>query len=897
MSESENVVQKGELVEFKPGLFGIEMPENYGIFIRSFKKKNSKDRYVELYTIKGKQETKHTNMNKKSFGEFIQLKNENLPQGNELNKELRELIKRVNSRAAKVQKAEKESGELSEIALWKKLTSARLYESAKAYSVEELAFVWYGVAIEDLSKNRIKKIKETLESCRHHGQGYFSLQSGNLWWAITDEIRKSVSKEIGELGAMRNKMFHLVEMPVEDSDDPEETEIRRMPLDWDKILFNDAEKGQFSRLQQYMAYFVENDDWSELSLGGTFVWALDGFSLKNYMSYLAEDWVNEGSTSFSDCFVKLLIRTGYWNDSDALLSISKRVVKLAPHFEWETDERIEEIAAKFVEPKETPEVFEGRTDLQHLESYTIDPPTAKDFDDAVAYEITNYGFTLWVHIADVAHYVEKDSSLDIHARGRATSVYLPTKTIPMLPTHLSDNLCSLNEKLPRLAMTVEIHYDKEGKKLFDKCKVHNSVIMVKKNLSYDYVNEQIEAKAEPFTELYKLSELIRKHRRSLNLETDDVRLELTEQMSVSIKTPSPSTKMIEAFMVAANETVAEILQEKSIPVIYRGHPLPDKPNVDRLNAHSKVLNFDINVELPKLEEEKEEEGTSLMDMLSQRGGGNISFTIGGDSDFADQFKSKMEEEPAEDLGPLIKGLAQLSPENQEAVMKPFLAALAYVEKIEDETLQKVGYLTILRTLSRALYSPTNFGHFGLGSTAYLHFTSPIRRYPDVIAHRVCKALIADEPLVYSVEELDTIAEHCNVQSELAERLERNVVGAGFSFLTRNPKYSENKQGVVISITGGAIYVLLPNGIEVKVPLKRITTRATFVDEYASMCFVGFKTIDHIAEEVTVENWRDLLQDNAEDDPVEIIAKLGDKMAVDFVGWNHIDGIVEAAPSL
>ncbi|MHA2249344.1 MAG: RNB domain-containing ribonuclease [Candidatus Kariarchaeaceae archaeon] len=895
------MAKKGELVEFKPGLFGIEIPENYGIFIRSFKKKNSKSRFIELFTTKGTKETKQTNVFKKSLGEVIQLKGHNLPPAKEFSQELKAMILRVKSKTLAMQKVDETLGKLSERDLWKKLLKSKFYEVNKGFSVEELAFIWYGIEIQEISRNRIKKVREILDGSKTYGKGYFDFSSGKkpTWIPITEVQQKEVGMVISQLGGLRNKMFHMIEVSVEDSEDPEETEIIRAPLPWLDIAFTTEEKDLIQKLQEIMRYFVENDSWPATGMGNTHIFELDGFSQRSFISYLAQDWINEGKTSYADSFVKMLIRSSYWNDTEALQVISKRIIKLAPHFEWVTDERIEKIAKKFTEPKDTPGSFDGRRDLQHMEFYTIDPPTAKDFDDAICIETNGDGYILWVAIADVAHYVEKDTSLDLHARGRATSVYLPTKTIPMLPTHLSDNLCSLNAQLPRLAMTAEIHYDNKGNKLLNKCKIHNSVIIVKENLSYDYVNQAINDQQSPFLEYFEFAQLLQKHRKGLKLETDDVRLELGGQMSVSIKSSSNSTKMIETFMVAANETVAEILQEKEIPVVFRNHPLPDGENVERFNAQAKVIGLDYSIVLPKFTEEKEE---SIMDIISSGNAGSItgsiSFTIGGDTDFAKQLESQLTpdgEEKDEDTGTLItKGLAQLTSDQQEMILMPFIKILERIEKLDDDQdKQKLAYLIVLRSLSRALYAAGNFGHFGLGSSSYLHFTSPIRRYPDIIAHRVCKAMITGDELVYSAEEIDEIAQHCTEQSEIAEKLERTVIGVGFSFLTRNPEYSENKQGIVASIAKGGVFVLLPNGIEARIPLSRMTARSVFVDEYGSMAFVGFQSTDHIAEEVTPDNWQELLE--GEEEPVEIIVKLGDKIAVEFTSWDHIEGRVGAAP--
>ncbi len=880
------MVNKGDLVSFKP-THGIEIPENYGIFIERFRKKKSKTHMVKVYTLKGVVEMKQNNLINKSLGKKIQMKGKALPPIKDMKPRLQTWIKDMNAHAARVLETEERVGALSERKLWLKLRKNGIEET----DLTTIMITWYELAIEDINKDKQKELKQLLESNRAYGRGYFD-NIGKSWKLISEDDRKAATDFISKLGNLKNRMFHLIEVPIEE--DSDEMHMIRAPKPWEYIEFAEGDDELIKFLQEIMAYFVEHDNWGKTGLGGTHIHTLDDFSLHDFTSYLAEDWINEGKTSYSDAFVKFLIKTAYWTDTDALLAISKRKVLLAKDFDWETEQRIEEIAAKFKEPKDTPGAFDNRTDFKDLEAYTIDPPSAKDFDDAVSLLRKDDTYILYVHIADVAHYVQKDSSLDLHARRRATSVYLPTKTLPMLPNHLSDNLCSLREQVPRLAMTAEIHYDLDGNKLLDKCRVHNSVILVDKNLSYDMVNEAIDKKEEPFYGLHQFSKILQKHRRGLRIQTDDVRLELGGEMSLSSKTASNSTQMIEVFMVAANETVAEILQREKLPVVYRNHPLPDKEDVLRFNVHAKVIGLDHHIEYPVLFEKKKKERKTFADMLS-KGGGSISFSIGAGSS-ANKLQEEIDAKEEEvDLGKVLAdGLAQLTPEKQEEILLPFREALDKVEAIEDAYDRKLAYLIVLRTLSRALYAPGNTGHFGLGSTAYLHFTSPIRRYPDIIAHRVCKAMIADDDLVYTADEIEDVAIHCSEQSEMAERLERNIVGSGFSFLTRNPDYSENKQGIITSISGGGVFVTLPNGIEARIPLSQMTDGATFVDDYDSMCFLGSKGKFNLEEEITPDNWRELLEVD-EDNPMQILAKLGDKLAITFIGWDLIDGKVTAAP--
>ncbi|RMG37812.1 MAG: RNB domain-containing ribonuclease [Methanobacteriota archaeon] len=900
---------KGELVEFKPGLFGIQAPNNFGIFVRSSKRK--KGVIITLYTLRGMQELKQSNVYKSTFGRSVQLKNGQLPPEKEMRQRLNQWIKEIAKERGESGSAT--GGQLTEKRLWQLL----IKEGKTEFTIEEIAKVWYGK--EEVSKNKVKKIKEVLNPVASPAIGHLYLvdTKRQIWKILTEEEKKAINREIGDLGRIRNKMFHYVEEETEDG----ETITVRKPLPWHKIRFTEEEEELVKKIQSMMDHFVEYDTWPPIGLGNTRVTEIEDFSIHKFITYLAEDWIDEGRTTVADSFVKFLIRTGYWGENDALLKISKRAINLAPDFEWETPEEIEEYAQRFKEPKETPEVFEGRLDLQQMEAYTIDPPTAKDFDDAVSVIEKEDGYELWVHIADVAHYVEKHSRLDLHAQKRATSVYLPTAVLPMLPKRLSDDLCSLREQVPRLAMSVEIHFDKNGKKVEGSEKVHNSVILVKKNLSYDYVNEAIERGEQPFVTYHKLATLIDQHRRSLHLETPEVKLALGKKMSISIKESSPSTKMIETFMVSANEAIGEIFHRAKVPAIYRDHPLPEKENAVKFNGQMKVIGLPLEIDFPEKlfeeeEEEEEEDGEALLEMLKQQGGGSkgpITFSFGGGASFGDIIKGSIEEEDEEeevDLGtPLAKGLAQLPFEKQQEVLEPFIKVLDKIANLDEEDIQRLSYLLVLRVFPQAFYSAANIGHFGLGSIRYVHFTSPIRRYPDIIAHRICKQLIAEgrndgnwhkeeekPDYVYMAEEIENLADHSTEQSVLASKIEKQIVAAGYSFIAKNESL-QNRLGIVSSIFSGGVNVLLPNGIEARIPLRRFTDRPTFVDDFESMCFVGSRSKFDMNTEITPENYKELLKTSSDDkeEPIEIIVELGDKIAVTFTQFNHVEGEIVAAP--
>ena len=333
----------------------------------------------------------------------------------------------------------------------------------------------------------------------------------------------------------------------------------------------------------------------------------------------------------------------------------------------------------------------------------------------------------------------------------------------------------------------------------------------------------------------------------------------------------------------------------------------------------KVIGLPLEIEFPENlfeeEEEDEEDGETLLEKLKQQGSGSgpITFSFGGGASFGDILKDTIEEEEEEeevDLGtPLAKGLAQLSEEKQQEILEPFISVLDRIADLSEEDIQRLSYLLVLRVFPQAFYSAANIGHFGLGSIRYVHFTSPIRRYPDIIAHRICKQLISEgrndgnwpegegEPdYAYLAEEIENLADHSTEQSVLASKIEKQIVAAGYSFIAKNES-SQNRLGIVSSIYSGGVNVLLPNGIEARIPLRKFTDRPTFVDDFESMCFVGSRSKFDMNTEITPDNYKELLQTSSDDkeEPVEIIVELGDKIAVSFTQFNHVEGEIVAAP--
>jgi len=376
------------------------------------------------------------------------------------------------------------------------------------------------------------------------------------------------------------------------------------------------------------------------------------------------------------------------------------------------------------ETKKLPEILDekdylGRDDFRGRNTITIDPKTARDFDDAVDVEVLKDGsFQLGVHIADVSHFVWLDSAMDIEARIRGTSVYFPDRVIPMLPEKVSNGLCSLNPRVDRLAMSVIMHISREGD--VKDYSVHNSVIHSKERMTYEDVQLMIDGDAEVtdrfrhiLPEIQKINKLAllvqrkRQERGAIDFDLPEPMLTYDEMGGVLGIVKSVrhfSNRIIEEFMILANEVVARHLEMRDIPSIYRVHEDPDP---------AKVADF---AEL-----------------------------VAG---FGLRFHPKRAT-PAE--------------------FQKFISSIA--GRPEERML---SYL-MLRSFKQAVYSADNVGHFGLASDAYTHFTSPIRRYPDLVVHRILKSVIERRKSVIPPGQLEAIASESSERERTADQAERELM--------------------------------------------------------------------------------------------------------------------------
>jgi ribonuclease R len=389
----------------------------------------------------------------------------------------------------------------------------------------------------------------------------------------------------------------------------------------------------------------------------------------------------------------------------------------------------------------------GREDFRGLDVVTIDGETARDFDDAVWVDrLPNGNYALQVHIADVSHYVQPGTPIDAEARLRGTSVYFPDRAVPMLPFELSTNLCSLNPHLDRLVLSALMEFDHHGDMVAQK--FVRGVIRSAERMTYTDVHLLLEGSAKlreryraltaRFELMRELAEVLnrkRVRRGSIDFDLPEPLIEFDEWGAMTGVARAPRNiahRLIEEFMLAANEAVAAHLQASGLPSIYRIHEPPDP---------KRVLEF---------EEVAAHFGYSL-------GVGAIPVQKFG---YADKRRDghKVRREI------VLPGEVKISPRHYQKL----------VGKIEGKPEERILSYLMLRSLKQARYSADNVGHFALAAETYTHFTSPIRRYPDLMVHRLLTALM-DGWAYSSLPELSAIADESSQSERRAAEAERELV--------------------------------------------------------------------------------------------------------------------------
>jgi ribonuclease R len=413
------------------------------------------------------------------------------------------------------------------------------------------------------------------------------------------------------------------------------------------------------------------------------------------------------------------------------------------------------------------EVKGDRRDLRYLKHVTIDGADAKDFDDAICVQKTQQGFRLFVSIADVSHYVQPGSVIDIEAYQRGTSVYFPDTVLPMLPERLSNDLCSLVPDQDRPAFTAQLDFDQQGRRIGEK--FFRSLIRSQKRLTYDLVHHMVYLRDKSVRQahqpllpmLEKAKELAalltgqRDRRGSIGFAVPeaDIRLEGSAVASFSRAERNQAHMLIEEFMLAANEAVAEHLARAKMPVLYRVHEPPDPDKVQDFIATAAVLGLD----LPK-------------------------------------------------------------PKIHPAW---FAEALA---KTKNAKTEYVVNNLLLRTMQRARYTSANLHHFGLAAEFYLHFTSPIRRYPDLVAHRVLQNLLSGQKAKVLPEgkNLEDAGLFLSGRERVSVEAERDV-DARLAAIFMRQRIGEEFEAIISGVTSFGLFVELTDSlISGAVPVKDMT---------------------------------------------------------------------------
>ena len=423
----------------------------------------------------------------------------------------------------------------------------------------------------------------------------------------------------------------------------------------------------------------------------------------------------------------------------------------------------------------------GRTDLRNVQMVTIDGEDAKDLDDAVSLSKEGEFYKLGVHIADVTNYVQENSALDWEAKTRGTSVYLVDRVIPMLPHTLSNGICSLNAGVDRLALSCLMTIDSKGEVVGHD--IVESVIKVDRRMSYTTVKKILEDQDEseikeheelvPMFELMKeLAGLLREKRRkrgSIDFDFPETKIILDKEghpIDIKPYDRNVATKVIEDFMLIANETVAQHFYWMELPFVYRTHDNPDSEKVEKLATFIR----------------------------------NFGYTL----------KSKQDEVHPKELQKL----------------------LAKIEDTPEEAL--ISRLT-LRSMKQAKYTIDCSGHFGLACQYYCHFTSPIRRYPDLQIHRIIKEQLRgrmnEKRIGHYQDILPGVAKHSSEMERRAEEAERETDKL------KKVEYMEERigniyEGVISSITAWGVYVELENTIEGMVHVSMLPGDYFYYDEQA-----------------------------------------------------------------
>ena len=457
------------------------------------------------------------------------------------------------------------------------------------------------------------------------------------------------------------------------------------------------------------------------------------------------------------------------------------------------------ISADKVKDKIDEDDLKNRTDLRHLNTFTIDGEDARDFDDAISIESLGGGeVLLGVHIADVGQYVPYGSILDAEAYKRGTSTYFPNAVFPMLPKQLSNEICSLKEGVDRLTLSCLMKINKDG--IVVSHKICESVIKSKARMTYKKVAKMLDGDKELCTQynflvddLLKMKDLalklekVREKRGSLNFEIPEPKIILNDKLEIERFEKRPNTmadRIIESFMLIANETVAKEFETKHLPFVYRVH---EKPDVEKLEGFKEFAQ-------------------------------SLGFNLSGD-------------------------LENLSPKKLQQ----------FIESVPEDKRLAINKV-LLRSMQKAKYSSVCMGHYGLGAQYYCHFTSPIRRYPDLTIHRIIKESLHKNLTPEKLKELKVFVNKSAQQSSERETIsDKAEIQVDEYFKARFMKQHEGDifDGVISGVTERGVFVELDNTCEGFIFAENLPDKFyNFIDK--KLCLVGSSTRFTIGDSIKIK---------------------------------------------
>ena len=517
---------------------------------------------------------------------------------------------------------------------------------------------------------------------------------------------------------------------------------------------------------------------------------------KNGQKAIAEivEWPENAKSPFG----RVIEVLGDSGDNDAEMHAILAEFELPHKFPEKVDKAAEKIPLEI-----TPEEIKIRRDMRQVNTFTIDPEDAKDFDDALSLQkLKNGNWEVGIHIADVTHYVTPNTIIETEAQERATSVYLVDRVVPMLPERLSNGVCSLRPNEDKLCFSVVFELDDQTnikKEWFGKTVIHSN-----RRFTYDEAQEIIETgKGDLSDEILTLDRLAKELRDqrfkkgSIGFERIELKFNIDEKgkpLSVYFKESKDSNKLIEEFMLLANKQVAEFIGKKrgnKTPktFVYRIHDKPDPEKLESLNSFVHRFGYGLQLTSPKLIT------NSLNNLL-------------------ENVKGKKEQNVVETLA--------------------------------------------IRTMAKAEYSTRNIGHYGLAFEYYTHFTSPIRRYPDMMVHRLLEKYLNNGRSV-NEQKYEGMCRHSSDMETKAANAERT------SIKYKQVEFMQDHigniyPGVISGITDWGIYVELENKIEGMVPIRELDDDFYIFDEknYALVGKHSHKTYQ-LGDEVKVKIWRTNLE--------------------------------------